>query len=218
MRTVVLDRFQGFTGRLVKMPFKVSSWRLCNDLCDLLVQFLKPFIDHDCAVSPRALGCIARMVYSRSDDATIRVAPERRLFFGVSEVASFGSSMRIAQSCAVFSVRSTRASTERVFPIPISSARIPPPVSLGSTMAIEFLVCFKIRTCKERTYNVLSSEHDDSCQWCQQYYARPFAGYIPLDSIFFARPPECVLLWYGPVFALHHERKCCLLVPGSISG
>ena len=56
MRAVVLESFQGFTGRLVKMPFNVSSCRVCNDLRDLLVQFLEPFIDHDCTVSPRALA------------------------------------------------------------------------------------------------------------------------------------------------------------------
>lgn len=217
MRAVVLDRFQGFTGGLVKMPFHVRSWRVCNDLYDLLVQFLKPFIDHDCAVSSGAIACIARMVYSRSDDATIRVAPERRLFLRISEVASFRSSTRIAQSCAAFSVRSTRANIERVFPIPISSARIPPPVSLGSTMAIAFLACFKPRTRHGGTHNVPSSEHDDSCRWCQRYYVKPLAEPVPMDSIFFSGLPKRVLLWYRPVLALDHERESCLLVPESIS-
>ena len=191
---------------------------MCNDLCDLLVQFLEPFIDHDCAVSPRALVYIARMIYSRSDDATIRVAPERRLFLRISEFTSLRSSKLKAQACAAFSVRSTRANIERVFPIPISSARIPPPVSLGLSMAFVLLARFKIRTLKEPTHNVLSSEHDDSCQWCQCYHARPTTGYVPMESIFYAGLPKRVLLWYRPVLALNHERECCLLVPGSISG
>jgi hypothetical protein len=68
-----------------------------SDCSNLLVQFLKPLIDHDCAKSLRDISMIEGMVDLRSDDATISVAPERCLYLLIPKAVSFAASACLAQ-------------------------------------------------------------------------------------------------------------------------
>ena len=164
MRAVVLESFQNFTSRFVEMPCRVSAPTILVESACVLIQFLEPFVDHDCVVSLESQNTLKQAQYSRSYDATIKVAPERCLCLLVWDNVLLVSLTCVAHSCAALSVRSTRASMERVFPIPISSARMPPPISLGSTMAIIRLVCSRRKEYMRKTHNVRLLGRGGSCQ------------------------------------------------------
>ena len=76
MRTMILDDFQNSTRRVVKVPSTVSALPMFTHAIYSLVQLLEPLIDHDYTKALSIRDRNKAMINLRSDDATIKVAPE----------------------------------------------------------------------------------------------------------------------------------------------
>ena len=131
----------------------------------------------------------------RAEETTIKVARVRRFGFGWSAKAW----SPLVQASLLSSVFATRERMESDFPMPMSSARIPPPLSSFSELDTA-----PVTACRNL---------GRKSQQCVHLKTRAILG----STARFNPPPEAKVIRDWSAFSLHHEIQCLFLVALTIS-
>lgn len=143
-----------------------------------------------------------RMSHIRSEEAMIKVALDRCLILELRASSPVVFSFSNIHWWADTSVFSTRARTDNVLPIPISSANIPPPVSVGWRWTIKVKRIYKL---SNKEVSLIACVTEWQCLGLVSIRAIVLCEHVPRNTVNFDSLPKLIFLRNRSIFTLHHE-------------